>query len=223
MKRYDEVLKRKITQIATLKAAIETYNDIYHNKYLTERSNHLMSVSTHNQYHHNPPITEWVRDPDYSLPEFRCGGKCGQTFNSPLGDHGEICGSDRRKNDGFGSYVDETVAVGCFNTWYSCDPAQVKRHSPIDCTLDHKVYRVVDDEDKELMWTRTCGVNFRRCKHPYRGYHAEIHYFYRRNGRLYRVQWSSGGDKVRSEVFKAHKHTKKMVVMTVVVTTIKPL
>lgn len=161
--RYNEALELKVSQIEKTKNAIDTYDEVYNDQYLVERSNHLNAVTTHNQYHHKPPITKWSRTPDYSLPSFRCGGDCRQSFSTPLGDHGEVCGQ--------GSEV-----PGCHKVWYSCVSADVRKHSPIRCTLDYKVYRKLPNHKKELFVTKTCPDQFRPCMTFDLGYHEEVHY-----------------------------------------------
>lgn len=183
---YNDALNMKIAQNDVLREAIRKYNDVYHNKYLRERSNHFAAVMRHNNTDHKPVITKWHRTPHYDLPEFTCGGKCGQTFNSPLGDHGDVCGSGRRKLDSLGySVVDESVPPGCFELWYSCDPSAVKKHTPVACTLSIKVYRQLIGEKKELRATKDCPSQFRPCQKFPLGYHDEIHHgFINASGRF---------------------------------------
>ena len=211
--RYNEALGTKVSQIETTQNAIKAYNKAFSN-YLTERSKHLQAVTTHNQYHHKPARTSWSagRQPDYSLPEFRCGGSCGQTFNTPLGDHGEICGANRRIRTTSGlSYIDDSVPPGCFEVWYSCVPADVTRHSPIDCTLDYRVYVQVQGENKRLHETKTCPEQFRRCVAFPLEYHDEIHHYYRDSqGRLHKRMTASvyNGNVTYDRMIK-HQHKPK--------------
>lgn len=167
---YDSALSKKESQITIMKNAIETYNEVYHNKYLKERSNHLAAVMTHNAIHHKPVRTKWNRTPDYSMPSFSCGGNCGQTFKTPLGDHGNVCG--------MGIIISQTDPPGCEKVWYSCVPSHVKKHDPIDCTLDYKIYRKLIGEKRNLVRTNTCPAKFRRCQAFPLAYHEEIHHGY---------------------------------------------
>ncbi len=198
--RYDEALKMKIDQITTLKTVIKEYNDVYWNKYYKERSNHLNSVTTHNAMHHSPVLTQWTRTPDYSLPSFLCGGSCGNTYNSPLGEHGEVCGAKKRD--------DSSVPPGCFDVWYTCVEKDVKKHSPIQCTLPYKIYRLVNGK-KELIGTGICPDKFRRCVTFDLGYHEAVYYMYIDQNGYYQYYMPYGKKKIRYGQHKEHQHKPK--------------
>ncbi len=196
--RYDEALKMKIAQVAKTKEAIKAYDNAY-NKYVRERSNHLNSVTTHNAIHHSPILKQWNCNPDYSLPDFRCGGDCRQTFNSPLGEHGEVCGA--KKKD------DSSVPAGCFDVWYSCVEKDVKEHQPVKCTLSVKLYTKLPNANKVYKNSVTCGEKFRRCiDFVDRGYHERVYDTYLDGQGNERLVERWGGYVIDYNKWTRHKH-----------------
>ena len=197
--RYNEALQLKVYQVPRTKTAITAYNKVYWNEYYRVWSNHLTAVTTHNSSHHKPVRTQWSRTPNYSLPSFRCKGSCRQSFPTPLGDHGEVCG--------LGSEV-----PGCHDVWYSCVDADVREHSPIRCTLDYKIYRKLPNTNKELIATKTCPDSFRRCMSFDLGYHEEVHHGYLNAHGNFQYERYYGKNKIRYGQHKKHNHDPNVTI-----------
>ena len=172
---YESAISSKISALSTLEGYIAEYNvaytaysQVFDSHDVWDRHEGSGSPSSiHNK-------DDWISDWEYddSLPSFRCGGSCGQSFSLPTSPHWIQCGYRnsvlehpeyiKKTAEGFypGKVIkdilkDRPAAEGCGRHYFNCkDEAE---HQLRTCTRPRKRW-----EGSSIV-TKACGDGYRRC------------------------------------------------------------